>query len=301
MKFGKVDNPEQIDFTLPKTHKDTLTLLNNFKATKKPSIYVGCAKWNRADLKGFYPRGTKDELAYYAKQFNSIELNATFYRNFPAEQFEKWRLKTPENFKFFPKLGQEISHWKRLNGVEDVVNSYLYNFSNLQQKLGTIFLQLHANFGPKNFEKLQNFVESWPKETPLAVEVRHKDWFADAAITEDFYQLLEENNIANVLVDTAGRRDMMHMRLTNNEAFVRYVGANHPTDYNRLENWIHKLKEWIDAGLQNVHFFIHQNIEKESPLLATHFIKKLNSEFNLDLTLPNNSDSSLQSNQIDLF
>jgi len=299
MKFGKVDNPEAIDFTIPKTHKDTLALLDNFEKPEKPSVYVGCAKWNRADLKGFYPRGTKDELEYYSKQFNSIELNATFYRNFPAQQFEKWRSKTPDNFKFFPKLGQEISHWKRLNGVEEVVNSYLYNFSNLQEKLGTIFLQMHANFGPKNFNALQNFVESWPKETPLAVEVRHKDWFVDKAVAEDFFQLLEEHNIANVIVDTAGRRDMMHMRLTNNEAFIRYVGANHPTDYDRLNDWINKLKEWVDAGLKNIHFFIHQNLEKESPLLASHFIKKFNSELKLDLLLPNNNDS--QTTQIDLF
>lgn len=299
MKFGKVDHPETIDFTIPETHNETLELLNTFQKPKKPTVFVGCAKWNKADLKGFYPRGTKDELEYYAKQFNAIELNATFYRNFSAQQFEKWRLKTPKGFKFFPKLGQEISHWKRLQGVEEVVNSYLYNFSNLKEKLGTIFLQLHANFGPKNFDTLQNFVKSWPKQTPLAIEVRHKDWFTDATITANFYQLLEENNIANVLVDTAGRRDMMHMRLTNNEAFIRFVGSNHPSDYDRLEDWITTLKEWTEAGLKNIHFFIHQNIEKESPLLATHFIKKLNSEFDLDLTLPNNGDSNTF--QMDLF
>lgn len=287
MKFGKVDNPEAIDFTIPETHKDNLALFDNFERPEKPNIYVGCAKWNKADLKGFYPRGTKDELEYYSKQFNSIELNATFYRNFPAQQFEKWRDKTPDNFKFFPKLGQEISHWKRLNGVEEVVNSYLYNFSNLQEKLGTTFLQLHANFGPKNFNALQNFIESWPKETPLAVEVRHKDWFADKVIAEDYYQLLEDNNVANIIVDTAGRRDMMHMRLTNNEAFVRYVGANHPTDYDRLDDWINTLKKWVDSGLQNIHFFIHQNLEKESPLLAAHFIKNLNSTFDMNLKIPN--------------
>ena len=75
--------------------------------------------------------------------------------------------------------------------------------------------------------------------------------------------------------------------MTNNEAFVRYVGANHATDYDRLDNWIQKLKEWIDAGLKNIHFFIHQNLEKESPLLATHFIRNLNAEFGLDLKIPN--------------
>lgn len=294
MKFGKVDNPGLVDFTMPKTHQKTIDLLSSFDKPSQPNIYVGCAKWNKADLKGFYPRGTKDELEYYSKHFNSIELNATFYRQFPAEQFAKWNSKTPKDFKFFPKLGQEISHWKRLQGVQDAVNLYLDNAAHLQEKLGTIFLQLHANFGPKNFDRLQNFVISWPKGIPLAIEVRHKNWFADTSIFNEFTQLLEENNIANVLVDTAGRRDMMHMRLTNNEAFVRYVGANHPSDYTRLDDWSNRLKEWVDLGLENIHFFIHQNLEKESPLLAAHFIKSINKSLGINLKIPNNDSDNQQ-------
>ncbi|MBA6155177.1 DUF72 domain-containing protein [Tenacibaculum sp. S7007] len=295
MKFGKVDHPELIDFSLPNTHQSTVDLLSSYDKVDAPNVYVGCAKWNKADLKGFYPRGTKDELEYYSKQFNSIELNATFYRQFPAEQFEKWKLKTPDNFKFFPKIGQEISHWKRLQGVQDTVNVYLDNSAHLQEKLGTIFLQMHSNFGPKNFDALQNFVVSWPKEIPLAIELRHKDWYEDKAIFNDYTKLFEENNIANVLVDTAGRRDMLHMRLTNNEAFVRYVGANHPSDYTRLDDWVMRLKEWRDLGLQNIHFFIHQNLEVESPLLAAYFIKKLNNELGTKLKVPNEENNQQMS------
>lgn len=74
MKFGKVDDPDNIDFSLPKTHPDTIEILNKKgeKAAFK-DVRIGCAKWNRKDLKNFYPRGTKDELSYYSTQFNSIE------------------------------------------------------------------------------------------------------------------------------------------------------------------------------------------------------------------------------------
>ena len=209
MKFGKVENPGNIDFTLPKTHFDTSKVLK--KSSKdKLDVFVGCAKWNRAELKGFYPRGTKDELTYYSSQFNSIELNATFYRLFPKEQFIKWYDKTPSGFKFFPKLGQEISHFKRLQNVDAIVNEYIDHFVLLKEKLGTIFLQLHNNFNPKNFKRLQDFVESWPKELPLTVECRHTDWFTDPNVADDFYSLLEDNNVSNTIVDTAGRRDMLH-------------------------------------------------------------------------------------------
>lgn len=303
MKFGKVAQPELIDFTLPQTHIATEKLLSTYKKVGKPNVFVGCAKWNKADLKGFYPKGTKDELTYYASQFNSIELNATFYRQFSAEQFTKWKVKTPNGFKFFPKLTQEISHWKRLQGVTDAVNYYLDCALNLEEKLGTIFLQLHQNFSPKNFDSLQNFVVSWPKGIPLSVECRHTDWFTDATISKEFYELLEENNVSNTLVDTAGRRDMMHMRLTNNEAFIRYVGANHPSDYTRLDDWVKRLYEWKNLGLENIHFFIHQNLEVESPLLASYFIQKLNAKLNLDLKIPNQEQhlSCMKRNQFKLL
>ena len=290
MKFGSVEHPEFIDFTLPKDHKDTKRVLNLVKDDNVPEIYVGCAKWNKADLKGFYPRGTKDELIYYSSQFNSIELNATFYRIFSAEQFSTWYDKTPANFKFFPKLNQEISHWKRLNGVEEVVKNYLYNASNLKEKLGTVFLQMHNNFAPKDFDKVVAFIEKWPKSIPLAVEFRHTDWYNDTSVSKELYQLLETNNISNVIVDTAGRRDLMHMRLTNATAFVRYVGANHSSDYNRLDDWIERIKLWTEQGIKEIDFFIHQNIEKESPLLSAYFIKQLNSQLGYNLKIPNDDE-----------
>lgn len=287
MKFGSVPNPQYVDFTLPKDHTDTIKLLKE-KASDTFNVFVGCAKWNKADLKGFYPRGTKDELTYYSKQFNSIELNATFYRIFPPEQFQKWYHKTPEKFKFFPKLNQEISHWKRLNtNIKPVVDNYLYSVVNLKEKLGCVFLQMHNNFAPKDFNRVVDFVESWPKEIPLAVEFRHTDWYNNVSISEDLYQLLEANNVSNIIVDSAGRRDIMHMRLTNSTAFIRYVGANHESDYSRLDDWIKRLKTWKEAGINEINFFVHQNIEKESPLLSAYFIEGLNEELGTDLKIPN--------------
>ncbi|HAX16334.1 MAG TPA: DUF72 domain-containing protein [Leeuwenhoekiella sp.] len=292
MKFGKVDDPGSIDFTLPPDHPDTKILLNS-KATKaKPQLYVGCAKWNKQDLKNFYPRGTKDELGYYSRQFNSIELNATFYRLFPKDQFEKWYEKVPADFKFFPKVTQNISHLKRLINASELLPEYLDHTLLLKEKLGCIFLQMHNNFQPKNWDRVEQFVAAWPKEVPLAIEFRHTDWFNEELVAEKLYHLLETNDIANVLVDTAGRRDIMHMRMTNSEAFIRFVGANHPTDYERLDDWVARLGVWIEEGISKIDFFIHQNVEKESPLLATHFIKKMNEKYDFDLHLPGKDDAN---------
>ncbi|GGG40293.1 hypothetical protein GCM10011344_46470 [Dokdonia pacifica] len=286
MKFGKVEQPEAIDFTLPQDHIDTERVLSTHTTSDPLQVYVGCAKWNKQDLKNFYPRGTKDELGYYSNQFNCIELNATFYRLFPKEQYEKWYHKTPEGFKFFPKITNNISHLKRLIDSEQYIPEYIDHTLALKEKLGTIFLQMHNNFQPKNFDRVDNFINNWPSHVPIALEFRHTDWFNDPQVADRLYHVLEENNMANVLVDTAGRRDIMHMRLTNNEAFIRFVGANHESDYTRLDDWVIRLQKWVSQGLKNIHFFIHQNVEVESPLLSAYFIQKLNSALSLDLKIP---------------
>jgi len=290
MKFGKVDNPEEIDFTIPKDHPQTSEVLKKYGDKKKPKIYVGCAKWNKTDLKNFYPKGTKDELSYYSTQFNSIELNATFYRIFPPEQFAKWKEKTPENFRFFPKISQDISHLRRLNNVEEIVERYIDAASNLEDRLGMIFLQMHNNFAPKDFDRVTKFIEYWPKEIPLAVEFRHTDWYNDEKVANELYDLLENHQITNIIVDTAGRRDLMHMRLTSPNTFVRYVGANHESDYSRLDDWFNRIKKWIELGINNIYFFVHQNLEKESPFLSAHLIKRLNNELDYNLPVPNLKD-----------
>ena len=288
MKFGRTDHPESIDFTLPEDDPRTRDVLQSGRRDAEPRVYVGCAKWNRQDLKNFYPRGTKDELSYYSSQFNAIELNASFYRVFSASVFAGWKNKTPEGFVFFPKVPQIISHRKRLHDAAGYVEEFLQNAAHLDEKLGTIFLQMPENFVPKtgNVHRLFEFLRDWPAERPLAVELRHSDWFNDAGVADELYALFEEHGISNVVTDTAARRDLLHMRLTTPSAFVRYVGANHETDYTRLDDWIDRLEHWVKLGIQRIEFFVHQNHELESPLLARHFIEQLNSRLGSGLTVP---------------
>ncbi len=292
MKFGSVSNPESIDFTLPSDHPDTAKVLSNSKKDNFEA-FVGCAKWNRSDLKGFYPRGTKDELEYYATQFNSIELNATHYRIFGAEVVAGWNNKTPDDFKFFPKVVNSISHYKRLKGVESLIEEYTIPIRSFNEKLGMIFLQLRDDFKPKDIDRIYSFLEAWPKDLPLAIELRHTDWFNDEVVANQIYQLFEEHEVANIVTDTAGRRDLLHMRLSTPVAFVRYVGANHESDYPRLDDWVTRVKSWKEQGLEKLYFFVHQNIEKESPLLSAHFIRLLNKEIGTALKIPN-EDSDTQ-------
>jgi uncharacterized protein YecE (DUF72 family) len=287
MKFGQIENAEKLDFRLPADHPHTAAILKQNDTFRPLSIYVGCAKWNRTDLKNFYPRGTKDELTYYSTQFNSIELNATFYNMPGREQVITWREKATENFKFYPKITQSISHMRRLNEVQMLVDEFCDNVSNFEEKLGIVFLQLHNNFSFKNYDRLVTFIENFPKAIPLSIELRNTEWFNNHEVADKVCSLFEKHQVTNIIVDTAGRRDLLHMRLTTPKVFIRYVGANYPeSDRERLDDWVFRLKTWVAQGLRDISFFVHQNIELESPFLSFYFIEKLNKELDLNLQLP---------------
>nr|WP_294898348.1 DUF72 domain-containing protein [uncultured Pedobacter sp.] len=286
MQFGKVENPAEIDFSLPADAKETAAVLKENKSKADLKAYVGCAKWNKTDLKGFYPKGSRDELSYYATQFNSIELNATFYSIPERQQVIIWNEKTPADFKFFPKITNTVSHFRRLNNIKEPLMQFCDAISNFEDKLGMAFLQLHDNFKPKDFDRLKTVIEEFPKAIPLGVELRNEEWFTDEKVANEVFELFHKHHISNIIVDTAGRRDMLHMKLTSPKAFIRYVGANDKSDYARLDEWVERIVKWRKEGLQELYFFVHQNVEKASPLLSAYFIERLNKALDLKLTVP---------------
>ena len=286
MKFGKVDNPEVIDYSLPEDHPSTGKLFASLEKVAAPKIFIGAPKWNKKDLRNFYPRGTKNELEYYSSQFNSIELNATFYQRYPIEQYQKWHNITEKGFVFFPKLTQQISHYRQLKNVNELVDEYLVAVSGLEEKLGTIFLQLNNRYSPKHLNKLVDFVDHWPEDVKLAIEVRHEDWFTDKVIYDEYCELLASKNISNILVDTPGRRDILHMRMTGPQPFIRFVGAVHGLDYERLDDWVNRIEKWVNEGMQELAFFIHQHADHESPLLGIYLTEKLNERLGLNMRVP---------------
>ncbi|RYD69699.1 MAG: DUF72 domain-containing protein [Sphingobacteriales bacterium] len=252
MDFGKVADPGKIEFRLPKDAPQTRVVLEKHKKDKPLEVFVGCAKWNKQDLRGFYPPYVKDasSLNYYASQFNSVELNATFYQMPAIQDILRWVEQTPAGFKFFPKITNSITHFRRLLNAEEKIEDFCNAVANFEKRLGMVFMQLHDNFQPKDFDRLEHTLQHFPKGIPLAVEVRNEAWFSDPAIFNDFANLLEKKKVANIIVDTAGRRDILHMRLTSPVAFIRYVGANHATDTERLDDWVLRIKKWQKQGLK---------------------------------------------------
>jgi len=292
MEFGKVDPAvlEKIDFTLPPDRVETTRVLQTLGGKQKPQVWVGCAKWGRKDWVGkIYPRGTKeaDFLAQYAKRFNCIELNTTFYRMPTVSQTEAWRGKVGEDFMFCPKFTDQITHMLRLRNTQELTDRFLEGIRGFRNNLGPIFLMPHPGMGPNTIDTLEAFIQSLPDDLDLFTEVRHPGWFEDPAAFNYLFNVLERNQSGAVITDSSGRRDCVHMRLTTPEAFIRFVGNGlHPTDYTRIDDWIQRIKLWMSQGIEKVYFFMHQHEELHSPELCKYLIEQLNLHCGTSISVP---------------
>jgi uncharacterized protein YecE (DUF72 family) len=292
MEFGRVtpEELEQIDFTLPPDKAATTIILKRNKAKSDSRVYIGCAKWGRPDWVGkIYPKGTKagDFLEHYARQFNSIELNATFYRMPTVKQTSGWAAKVGDNFRFCPKFVDQITHLKRLKDVTKLTDRFLEGISGFGKKLGPVFIMPHPGMGPKTLETLEAFVEQLPSDLTFFVELRHPQWYADEKAFTGVTAMLEKKQTGTVITDASGRRDCLHMRLTLPQAFIRFVGNGlHPTDYQRCDAWINRMKQWKVVGIQNLYFFMHQHEELHSPELCRYLIPRVNDALGTRLHIP---------------
>jgi uncharacterized protein YecE (DUF72 family) len=291
MKFGKLDKIDGIDFTMPPTPKTTQELLKNSAQKKSaPIILSGCTGWYMKEWLGsFYPKNAKaqDFLRFYSRQFNTIELNSTYYRIPDKKSVDKWVEQTLPGFKFAPKIPQIISQSEDLSLRESYIESFTEVIAALDDRLGISFLQLPPNFGPRNIRILEQFLKRFPcKDIPLSVEVRNENWFVekDMLILQN---LLAAYGAGIVLSDVAGRRDVLHMYLSNNTAMIRFVGNElHESDFSRLDAWMLRLKEWVEMGLSEVYFFHHQDNNLLAPEMTIYFNQKLNHVLGTNLTVP---------------
>ncbi|MGV3587569.1 MAG: DUF72 domain-containing protein [Adhaeribacter sp.] len=292
MDFGRVDFIQAIRFALPPDALGTARVLKAAGPVTylKPQVYVGCPTWNNKPWLGsYYPAGAKasDHLAFYSKQFNTIELNTTHYQIPDVATINRWRETVTPNFTFCPKLPQVISHELQLKNSEALTQSFCDSLRGLGEHLGCSFLQLSPIFGPSQLNTLMRYLDNFPRDFPLALELRDEDWFRQYLQTEELWALLEAYNLATVITDVAGRRDVLHMRLTNTTAFVRFVGYGlHPSDYTRIDDWVARLKIWFDLGLQKLYFFIHQQDIQHAPVLISYFLDKLNQACGIALDKP---------------
>jgi uncharacterized protein YecE (DUF72 family) len=291
MEFGKITEQElaQIDFTLPPDPPSNAEVLKKGKG--KTKFYIGCAKWGRKDWIGkLYPKGTKEKdfLHYYATQFNSIEFNGFFYNIHSREQVEKWVSAVPKGFIFCPKFTQTITHLRRLKNAQADVDAFLNVVTAFGKHLGPLFLMPHPQMSLKHLDTIEDFISNVPKDVDMFLELRHPEWYTDEeGYNPDLYKFLRKVKRGTVITDAAGRRDCVHMHLSTPECFIRFVGNGlHTTDYTRVDDWVQRIKLWMNEGLETCYFFMHQHEELHSPELIHYFIEQMNKHCKTKIPLP---------------
>ena len=292
MDFGRasLEELDTINFRLGAEPSFNKTVLKG-KPVKKPKIYIGCAKWGRAEWVGkIYPPKAKEKdfLDHYVNHYNSIELNATHYKVYDEAGIKKWTAKAGDmDFKFCPKMYQGVTHRGSLKGKDFIMNEFFRGIVAFEEYLGPIFIQVSEAFSPKRKEELFEFLKKLPTDLQFFMEVRHPAWFANEEINNELFTTLKEINIGAVITDTAGRRDCAHMHLTLPKAFIRYVGNSlHSSDYTRIDEWVARIKYWLDKGMEELYFFMHMHDEATSPELTVYLVDKMNKELGLDLIKP---------------
>ena len=280
-------------------------------------LYIGCPLWGYKEWVGtFFPAHTQqsDFLRLYSSKLTTVEGNTTFYATPSAETIARWRQETPEMFRFCPKISRDISHSPQLDTRKAETLFFTQRMRGLEERLGIQFLQLPPAFAPTHLPQLQAFLDFWPSDLRLAVEVRHPAFFTEPHFTE-LNALLQQHNAARVIMDSrpirVGPREEIQVlqarerkpdlpvttNLTADVAFVRYIG--HPRmDVNApfLDKWAQQLAQWLQEGI-TVYVFCHCPYEVHSPTICYALYHKVKA-----LTpLPSLPGQSEQPEQAKLF
>ncbi len=207
-------------------------------------IRIGTSGWTYPHWKeSFYPVSCPKSnwLEYYSKHFDTVELNATFYRLPNSKTFENWNVRTPDHFLWAVKASKYITHTKRLKEPKEPLERLTEASSGLKKKLGPILFQLppSLSYDEKIFH---GFCQLLNPLQQYAVEVRHPSWIDEQAIL-----MLRKYKIAFCISDTAGRYPF-HEVLTADFVYIRLHGSKklYASEYSEeeLETWARKIKNW---------------------------------------------------------
>jgi uncharacterized protein YecE (DUF72 family) len=189
-------------------------------STPDTKVHVGCSGWVYRHWKGgFYPSDLPQKRWFerYAQEFDTVEINASFYRLPLASTFAGWREKAPPGFRYSVKANRFLTHLKKLVGCEEHVDEFIGLARGLGETLGPILYQLPPSL-KKNLERLDAFLARLPADIEHVVEFRHSSWYE-----EDVLALLDRHGAGFVTHDLAG---LISPRWASGRtAYVRFHGT----------------------------------------------------------------------------
>jgi uncharacterized protein YecE (DUF72 family) len=224
-------------------------------------LFIGTSGWSYKHWAGiFYPSEIKPAqyLEYYLEKFDCVELNSSFYHLLQKKTIAGWIKRTPETFKFCPKLSRYITHQKKLTDIEEPMAKYFDLFEEMKMRLGPVLIQLPPGlaFDRSSTNDFLSLLERQYHSYRFAIEVRHRTW-----ITDDFFNLLKKYGIAFVIADS-GKRFPYHEVVTTDFVYLRFHGHEslYASDYSEsdLTRYARKIENWLDQD-KNVWVFFNND------------------------------------------
>jgi uncharacterized protein YecE (DUF72 family) len=187
----------------------------------RDGIHIGCSGWVYRHWKElFYPATIPQKrwFEHYADHFNSVEINASFYRLPLATTFAGWQAKAPAGFRYAVKVNRFITHNKKLGGVEDPLAEFIALARGLGPALGPLLSQLPPNLH-RDDARLAHYLGQWPADLDHVVEFRHGSWYHP-----DVLALLDTHGAGFVAHDLVGL--VSPAWASGRTAYVRFHGTS---------------------------------------------------------------------------
>ena len=206
-------------------------------------IYIGTSGWFYRGWRGiYYPQELPPHewFKFYTSDFNTVEINSTFYRGAKGSNLKKWKKESPPNFIFALKAFRGITHLKRLKDASEDVSAFLKEASALGENLGPILFQLPPSLRCSP-ELLERFLEKLPQDFRFAFEFRSQGWFESKEVEE----ILRSKNCAFVTVSAPKLPEVV--KITADWAYIRFHGKTAWYNYlysdDEIKSWAERIKE----------------------------------------------------------
>jgi uncharacterized protein YecE (DUF72 family) len=218
------------------------------------TAYVGTSGWHYESWVGrFYPADLPSDqmLAFYARDFGTVEVNSSFYRLPSDKTLRRWNDITPPDFVFAFKASQYLTHRKKLKDADGPLDRLLLSADLLAPKLGPVLFQLPPRWR-LDLERFRSFLALLPKERRFAFEFRDRSWFA-----EPVYDLLKDAGAALCMYELGGFRSPMEV--TADFVYIRLHGPAGPYaglyDSEALSFWADRIEQGEAEGRDNYCYF----------------------------------------------
>ncbi|MES2702250.1 MAG: DUF72 domain-containing protein [Bacteroidota bacterium] len=214
-------------------------------------IHIGTSGWSYKGWRGpFYPQKLRaaDWLNFYAGQFTTTEINASFYRLPTIETVTKWAAHTPAHFLFCPKMSRYLTHMKKLLDPEEPLERFFAVFDNIKDRLGPVLIQLPAQVR-YNEGKIEHFFKVLKKvyrDHEFVLEFRHDTWLEKGALA-----MLSEYDVGAVISQSGVGWPYTEM-VTAKNIYVRFHGPGklYASSYSddMLKGFAKKFRKWVKQG-----------------------------------------------------